>query len=55
MKWIKKGKYFATNGIYTMSWNDVQRFTLYQGNTFIESGTKEECLNVFNGLIRAKS
>ena len=46
-KWIKKDKYYAINGKYTMSWNDVNTFTLYRGNKFIESGTREECLNAF--------
>lgn len=46
-KWIKKGDYFATNGRYTMSWNDVKKFTLYCNNTFIEHGTREECLKAF--------
>ena len=49
-KWIKKGRYYATNGSYTMSWNDAKpkRFTLYHALDFIESGTREECLDAFN-------
>ena len=48
MKWTKQSKYHAIAGKYTMSWNDVGKFTLYSGNKFIESGTKEECLEAFN-------
>ena len=47
-KWIKKGKYYAVNGSYTMSWNDVNRFLLCYGNNFVESGTREKCLDAFN-------
>ena len=47
-KWTKRGKYYATNGQFIMSWNDVKKFTLYQGETLIEHGTRAECLSAFN-------
>jgi len=51
-KWSKKDRYYATNGAFTMSWNDVGKFTLYYGNDFVETGTKEECLEAFKRKIK---
>lgn len=47
MGWTKKGKYYATNGYYTMSWNDVKEFTLYYRKDFVKHGTKKQCLDAF--------
>lgn len=47
-KWIKIDKYHATNGKYTMSWNDVKKFILHWNNDFVESGSREKCLEAFN-------
>jgi len=48
-KWVKKDQYYAENGGYTLSWGDSKprKFVLYHGVTFIEAGTREECLEAF--------
>ena len=46
-QWVKKGKYYATNNSYTMSWLDSGQFTLYYKKEHIKTGTKKECLDSY--------
>ncbi len=46
-QWAKKGKYYATNNSYTMSWLDVPIFTLYYKKEHLKTGTKKECLDSY--------
>jgi len=50
VKFTKKGQYYAEYKAYTLAWNDAEPrlFMLYHGNDFLEAGTREQCLKVFN-------